>query len=761
MNAEGGMTMVQKVTPTEELHNEGKEQGETRPSGTGKSGLKRLLTPRLGEDGAKRNRRAAGPDPSGDGPKKSPDFRSRWKQALGGFTEMGIRRKLFLSVIAAAVLILLVMSSVIYNRAKSIIVEDLNQSLNYEKMQIASKVTELLQPAGDNVESIGANAYIRDYIKGVTSADNVKTTKGYSELIRSLTFMKESNKDLLNVYIGLDGVNKLITQDEFEPPADYNMKERGWYATTVKNNGLTVTDPYIDVTSGKMVVTVSAPITDDNGKLIGVAGADISTQQITETLKHFNYKGSGYALLVDKTGAFIYHPDSDYILMKKMSDLGADWKAVGDRIVQWGSGVVKTKIDGHALYVSYAPAVDKQWAVALLVPAGDAEKQLSVFQLIFVLSILGSVVVLGLLLFFLSGSILKPIPVLTEAFQKAAAGDLTARASLQVKGQMGVLVNGFNEMVAAQQKMIGEVVHSSRGISEAVHNTEGNVSSLDDNIADISAITEELSAGMQQTAASMQELNASTLEIENAIHAIADKANQGAGSAKEINARAESLKESALESRTAAERHYGKSEEKLRKAIEDSASIEQIKVLTTAILDIATQTNLLSLNASIEAARAGEAGRGFAVVAEEIRKLSESSRTAVSEIMEVTGAVVAAVGSLVEGAEDMLSFVDKQVMRDYDTMQQTGFQYSDDARYVEELVTDLSATTEQLLASIQSMLSAIGETTAATSEGAEGAGSIASGAEQIIAQSGSIVAEMEQIRSGAAALLGTVSRFKA
>lgn len=77
--------------------------------------------------------------------------------------------------------------------------------------------------------------------------------------------------------------------------------------------------------------------------------------------------------------------------------------------------------------------------------------------------------------------------------------------------------------------------------------------------------------------------------------------------------------------------------------------------------------------------------------------------------MEVTGAVVAAVGSLVEGAEDMLSFVDKQVMRDYDAMQQTGFQYSDDARYVEELVTDLSATTEQLLASIQSMLSAIGE----------------------------------------------------
>jgi methyl-accepting chemotaxis protein len=685
---------------------------------------------------------------------------SALKSLISSFSNMGIRGKLFLSVIISVVAIFVIVSVVIYSNAKQIIVDDLNHSLTYEKGDISVKVNELLQPASDSVELLNANAYVRDFIARVNNADTIKTTDGYSELIRTLNLIKGNNKNLLNVYIGLDGVNKLITQDEFEPPADYNMKDRSWYSITAQNKRVTVTDPYIDAGSGKMVVTVSSPLLDDSGKLIGVAGADISTEQITQALSAFNYNGSGYAILIDKTGTFIYHPDTDNILLKKMGDLGEDWKAVGDKMVQWGTNVIRTDIDGKASYVSYSPAVENQWSVALIVPKKDAEKDLKMFQLIFVLSILASIIVLSVMLYYVSSSILKQIPLLTAAFRNAMTGDLSVRAKVTAKGEIGVLAQGFNEMISSQQSLIKEIMRSSQSISGAVGNTEQNVFVLDGSISDISSITEELSAGMQQTAASMEEMNASTIEFEHAIGGIARKAQEGAEAAREINVRADKLKAVAVESRRQADEVYGQSEEKLRTAIEQSKSISQINALTGAILEIAAQTNLLSLNASIEAARAGEAGRGFAVVAEEIRKLADNSRETVTEIQGVTEAVVRAVSNLVEGAESMLRFMDRQVLKDYDSMQETGERYSEDARYIDELVTDFSATSEEILASIQSMLTAISETGSATTEGAEGAGIIAVQAEQIIGKSGSIVAEMEEIKHSSAQLLQTVSRFK-
>ncbi|KAI7260008.1 hypothetical protein KC345_g10158, partial [Hortaea werneckii] len=509
---------------------------------------------------------------------------------------MGIRGKLFWSVIMSVVAIFVIVSVVIYSNAKQIIVDDLNHSLTYEKGDISVKVNELLQPASDSVELLNANAYIRDFIARADQAGTIKTTSGYSELIRTLNLIKGNNKNLLNVYIGLDAVNKVITQDEFEPPADYNMKERSWYSITAKNKRVTVTDPYTDAGSGKMVVTVSAPILDDSGKLIGVAGADISTEQITQALSAFNYKGDGFAILIDKTGTFIYHPDTDNILLKKMSDLGEDWKAVGDKMVQWGSNVIQTDIDGQASYVSYSPAVENQWSVALIVPTKTAEKELDMFQLIFILSIIASIIVMSVLLYFVSNSILKQIPLLTAAFKNAMTGDLSVRAKVTAKGEIGVLANGFNELISSQQSLIKEIMHSSESISGAVGNTEQNVFVLDTSISEISAITEELSAGMQQTAASMEEMNASTIEFEHAISGIARKAQEGAEAAREINVRADKLKDGAVESRKQADEVYGQSEEKLRLAIEQSKSISQIGALTGAILEIAAQTNLLSLN---------------------------------------------------------------------------------------------------------------------------------------------------------------------
>ncbi len=159
--------------------------------------------------------------------------------------------------------------------------------------------------------------------------------------------------------------------------------------------------------------------------------------------------------------------------------------------------------------------------------------------------------------------------------------------------------------------------------------------------------------------------------------------------------------------------------------MEDAKVVEQIEVLAESIMAITAQTNLLSLNASIEAARAGEAGKGFAVVADEIRQLAEQSKEAVTHIKQVTESVTLAVGNLTTDSNRLLQFVEKDVSESFESFGKLADAYSQDASYMDNLVTDFSATSEQLLASIESVVNTISGVSTATQEGAIGTTNIA------------------------------------
>lgn len=339
------------------------------------------------------------------------------------------------------------------------------------------------------------------------------------------------------------------------------------------------------------------------------------------------------------------------------------------------------------------------------------------------------------------------------------AQDFTGDRQLSGRDEFSQIADALNATRSDLRGTIGEVKQDTEHISVSSEKSRQNIEQVNTLLSDISTGTEQLSAAMEENAASAQQMNATSAEIEQAIDAIASRASEGATVSTEINRRADTLTRETGISQQNIRRIHGETEERMRAAIEQSKSVEQIDILSASILQITSQTNLLALNAAIEAARAGEAGKGFAVVADEIRKLAEQSKHAVAEIQGVTGDVLESVQNLSSSAADMLGILENQVLGDYEKQLLAMEQYSKDAGFFSDMSTDLSATTEELTASVHDMMRAIHEVTNATNESAKDATNMSSRISEAYDKLGQLVELVSGNSQATASMAELVDRF--
>ena len=371
-------------------------------------------------------------------------------------------------------------------------------------------------------------------------------------------------------------------------------------------------------------------------------------------------------------------------------------------------------------------------------------------------------VILILVLTLIIASIVKPLKKSLTHINEIAQGDFSKEFEqdlLKRKDDFGQLADSLEKMRSEMKELIGEVKSEALEITGMVQEIDTSLQALDDQIENVSATTEELAAGMEETAASSEEMNAMSHEIESAAKSIAERSQDGANEADEIRERAVKIKKDTDENDRRTRSIHEEINESLTKALEDIKVVDQINVLAKSIMDITGQTNLLALNASIEAARAGEAGKGFAVVADEIRVLAEQSKAAVAHIQEVTGNVTAAVENLANDAERLLEFVGNDVVESLGGFAEMANSYNSDAANVDSLVTDFSASSEQLLASINGVMDAISDVSKTATEGTTGTTDIAEKVGNVVQEAEAIKQKAETTYHSAEKLQKNVERF--
>jgi methyl-accepting chemotaxis protein len=383
-----------------------------------------------------------------------------------------------------------------------------------------------------------------------------------------------------------------------------------------------------------------------------------------------------------------------------------------------------------------------------------------------VVCVIISIVLFIVALIVCDGWIIRPVIKVKNQLEEIGSlinegnGDLTLRVSVKSNDEIGKLAGGINSFLDIMQNIMGKIVTGSAKLDSVVTHVSENVATSNDNVQDVSSAMEELSATMEEIAATIQTVNNNTEEVGNEVVQIADKTEEINEYSKEMNKRADELAKTANENKRTTNEMISGIVETLKQAIEESKSVERVNELTGEILSISGQTNLLALNASIEAARAGEAGKGFAVVADEIRELADSSRDTANNIQTINELVTKAVHELADNSNQIIKFIESTVLPDYDSFVDTGSQYSKDAAFISEAMTEFADKTEKLKGLMSDTVDSIDGISGSVEESANAVTTSAQSTSVLVGEMNSIDDQMGESKSIVADLKKEADVFK-
>lgn len=338
-------------------------------------------------------------------------------------------------------------------------------------------------------------------------------------------------------------------------------------------------------------------------------------------------------------------------------------------------------------------------------------------------------------------------------------GDLTMRVDVKSHDEIGQSAIGINHFIETLQNIMSKIINNSNVLDGVVGKVAESVNSSSDSANDISAIMEELSATMEEVSATTGGVSSNTASAEEKVKDMAEQTKIISQYAQEMKGRAVTLEQTANDNKNSTSQVINDITGELNTALENSRSVEKVAQLTEDILSISSQTNLLALNASIEAARAGEAGKGFAVVADEIRQLADSSRETANNIQTINEQVIEAVNGLVKASERIISYINENILPDYEAFVQGGRQYSEDAVHIDDSMAEYEKSAEEILSTMIEITDAIEGINKAVEESANGVTDAAVNVDSLVQSMSEVHGKMEENSSVAKNLKDESANF--
>ena len=502
---------------------------------------------------------------------------------------------------------------------RQLIKKSIVNSVNLTLDTLNEKISVVLEHYGDLVTNLS------------NALSPIDETKNIEAVIKSMgTDMAEKT-----LYYGtkeqIQNGGVLITNNNWSPPADYDMLSRPWHMNAMGNEGkLCYTEPYIDVVTGKIAVTISRTVTDKKGAVKGVAALDIVLDRFSDIIKNMQLSPNSTINLLMQDGLFLTNDDSSAIMRNNYFDT-VSFRSYTK--ADYSKGTPKAFIENGSFYGIH-PVTDTNWILVAQGPVSDFALDYIRIAICIFIGLVAFIILIIIVSYLAVGKILSPIKnmsdfisKLSESIENKDENTFPKRIETDSDDEVGKLANNFNTFVSKLHDIIIQIRSSQDKEHIMGKKLFTEAQNLVVSTRETASTSQDASASVKEIVATMEDSNILSENISTKIKDVSGIANKTSSDVADgvahIDANVKQLHEI-----------FNANKQTIDGIKNLSEKIETIWDIVTLINNVADQAKIIAFNAELEASTAGEAGKSFRIVANEIRRLSDGIIDGTREIKE-------------------------------------------------------------------------------------------------------------------------------